>query len=83
MSLPKELVDSVLKVIREQNVHWKINGKLEKPTRQQVEQTLDTLAQAVYDGNYKQAMTGGLLVQNNNGHTDVYIYLGEITHDNH
>lgn len=73
-----DIVDKILIDFYTNNVRWKIGGQLVEPTREDIEQTLDSLAKVVYDGDNNEASTGRILVQKLGDHTDVYLYLGEI-----
>ncbi len=78
----QHLVDEIYSMLITSGRKWRIGGELKAPTREDILTVLDRLSQAVYDGEVgTQAQTGGILVQRDEEHYDVYIHIGEYTHD--
>lgn len=74
-----KLVRQLTFILEKTGREWKIDGKLQTPSSSDVEKVLDTLYQAVYDGEEgMDAQMGGIRVSRSDGHYDVYVYLGEI-----
>lgn len=78
MKITQALVDEILVNFYAHNVKWRVDGRLQEPSEDDVRRVLDNLYQIVYDGdNGMQASTGGILVQKNEGHLDLFIHIGE------
>ena len=73
-----------LKVIFDQNGYtWRINGELQSPTADDIQKTIDKAVQVLSKedatASTPQLEIGGLIIQLNDGHYDVYVHIGEAT----
>lgn len=77
VSTNRELATLAAYLLEDMDREWALDGKMVKPSVEQVEKTLELLASMVKGKDQTTAETGNLLVRSDGNHIDVYIRLGE------
>lgn len=72
----EELIGRLLAIFEDADHEWKIGGVYQRPTEEAVRHMLSVIADRI-KGDTLQYESGGLIVQNNNNHLDVYVFIGE------
>lgn len=75
----KEDLDFLMEFILLRDIKWKIDGKLRRPSRAEVEVALDDMVQTVQDSEQSILIEiGSLLVKRSDQHIDIYVHAGEL-----
>jgi hypothetical protein len=75
----KEDLDFLIEFILLRDIKWKIDGKLRRPTRAEVEIALDDMVRVVRDSEQSILIEiGSLLVKRAGQHIDIYVHAGEL-----
>lgn len=72
------VADEIHEIFKAKGYRWKIDGELRNPTLQDVKDTLDRMAEVLYDEeDGTQLEVGRLIAKRHRTGMDVYILIGE------
>lgn len=76
------IFEEIKAVLDHHKYKWRINGELQTPTVKDIEQTLDEAVRLLSNedstNSSPQLEIGGIIIQHNGNHYDVYVRIGEI-----
>lgn len=70
------MLDYIAQLFSVQERKWKIGGELKEPSRDDIAAVINKIITMTDDG--LQIELGGLLVKNEGGRKELYVYLGDV-----